>query len=145
MTTVKVKFKRLSETAILPAKQTASASCADIHSDGDYVIHPGSSQIISTGWSVEFPAGYTMEVFSRSGHGVKRNVRLANCTGIIDPDYRGELMVALFNEGSIPFHVTRGDRIAQAFVVKLPDMAIEEVSELSKTERGAGGFGSTGS
>lgn len=142
---VKVKFKRLSKTAILPSKQTASASCVDIHADGDYVIQPGSSQIIGTGWAVEFPAGYTLEVFSRSGHGAKKNVRLANCTGIIDPDYRGELMVALFNDGKSPFHVANGDRIAQAFAVKLPDMEIEEVTELSKTERGAGGFGSTGS
>ncbi len=97
-----------------------------------------------TGLAFEVPHGHVLKVFSRSGHGFKYGVRLANGTGIIDSDYRGELMVCLKNDGPEPMVVHHGDRITQAMLVPIPQVELIEVQELSDTERGAGGFGSTG-
>lgn len=139
-----VKIKRLHPDAILPVYATAGAACFDLHALGDGVVLPGRSAIFDVGFSVEVPPGYVMKVYSRSGHGFKHGIRLGNGTGIVDSDYRGELMVALRNDSDERFIVRKGDRIAQAMIeVSLP-VEIVEVDELSTTERGAGGIGSTG-
>ena len=85
-----------------------------------------------------------MLVFSRSGHGFKNSITLVNCVGVIDSDYRGELMVKLRNDSALRFSFEPGDRIAQAMIVQLPSVQFVAVEELSDTQRGAGGFGSTG-
>lgn len=86
-----------------------------------------------------------MLIYSRSGHGFKHGVRLANAVGVIDSDYRGEVQVKLVNDGGMPFYVNKGDRIAQAMLVPVQQFQLAEVEDLSETARGAGGFGSTGS
>lgn len=145
MSTVILKFTRLTDTATVPAYATPGASCMDIAADETCVIEPHRAYRVRTGLSFEYGEGYTMAVYSRSGHGAKRGIRLANGTGIIDPDYRGELEIALFNDSLVPFAVARGDRIAQAMIVPTPRIRLQEVKQLSLTERGAGGYGHTGS
>lgn len=116
----------------------------DINAEKPLIITPGTSAHIRTGLAFEVPAGYVLEVFSRSGHGFKSSTRLSNCVGQIDSDYRGEVMVALHNDGRKRFQVRHGDRIAQARLVPVIRSTFSVVDKLSETARGAGGFGSTG-
>jgi len=140
-----IKVKTLSALAQLPAYATAGAACFDITTVSDGVdIIPGNSAVLKTDLAFEIPPGHVMMVYSRSGHGFKNGIRLANGTGVIDSDYRGELMVRLHNDGDRVFSVNRGDRIAQAMIVPVAQVAFETVDELSATARGVGGFGSTG-
>ena len=104
----------------------------------------GQSRQFRTGLAFEIPDGYVMLVYSRSGHGFKSGVRLANGTGIIDSDYRGPMLVRLHNDGQLPFNVRNGDRIAQCLLMPAPQVEIVQVEELSETDRGDGAFGSTG-
>ena len=98
-----------------------------------------------TGLSFEIPAGHVMLVLcSRNGHGFKHGIRLVNGAGVIDSDYRGEVMVGLRNDSPLRFEVKAGDRVAQALIVPVPSVQFVEVDTLGDTERGAGGFGSTG-
>lgn len=144
MTTLKIK--KLHPDAIIPKYATEGAACFDIHAVGgrepDYTVT--KTLEIHTGLAFEVPKGYVMLVFSRSGDGFNRNIRLANCVGVIDSDYRGELMVKLTADGVNGITFRKGDRIAQAMLVQLPFVSIEQVKELSETARGDGGFGSTG-
>jgi dUTP pyrophosphatase len=128
----------------IPKYQTAGAACFDIQTLGWGNIAPGTQKTFDTGLQYEIPEGHVMLVFSRSGHGAKSGVRLANGTGVIDSDYRGNLFVALRNDGDTDFHISSGDRIAQAMIVPLPLVTLVEVAELSETARGEGGMGSTG-
>jgi len=153
MTEANLKFKRIHPDAIIPEFQTEGASAFDIHAiDGgaianDHNVETHRAHIFSTGLEVEVPAGYTLLILSRSGHGFKSDVRLSNCVGVIDSDYRGELKVKLIKDVGVPFdnfNVSPGDRIAQGIVLQLPTVRITEVEELSDTTRGKGGFGSTG-
>lgn len=149
-----LKVQRLTKSARLPARATTGAACFDICADdAEWGINakaygvdvvPGSSRIFCTGLAVEIPPGHALMIYSRSGHGFNSDVRLANCVGIIDSDYRGGLKVKLTNDGFGSFRVRAGDRIAQCMLVKLPDVELIEVADLSSTERGTGGFGSTG-
>lgn len=141
---MELKVKKLQSSAIIPQYATAGAACFDIHAVECVRLPPYWRQTIKTGLAFEVPEGYALMVYSCSGHGAKKGVRLANCTGVIDSDYRGELMVALSNDSQDEFVVEAGDRIAQAMLVKVPRVDLVEVNELSETERGAGGFGSTG-
>jgi dUTP pyrophosphatase len=140
-----IKVKKLSPLAQLPEYATAGAACFDIATVDDNVdIRPGSWAVLGTDLAFEIPTGHVMLVYSRSGHGFKNGIRLANSVGVIDSDYRGELKVKLHNDSSRVFSVNRGDRIAQAMIVLVPQVTIDAVEELSNTDRGAGGFGSTG-
>ena len=148
---MKLKFKKLHPAAIVPKYQTPGAACFDLHAHSDGVpagwilSEDGGTAVIDTGLCFEVPEGHVMLVFSRSGHGFKNNVSLVNGVGVIDSDYRGPVAVGLRNDGPLPFRVQAGDRIAQAMIVPIPAVELEEVDELSETQRGAGGFGSTGS
>jgi dUTP pyrophosphatase len=140
-----IKVKTLSALAQLPSYATAGSACFDIATVSDSVdITPGSSAVLKTDLAFEIPPGHVMMVYSRSGHGFKNGVRLANGTGVIDSDYRGELMVKLHNDGNRVFSISRGDRIAQAMIVPVAQVEFENTQELSDTVRGTGGFGSTG-
>jgi dUTP pyrophosphatase len=140
-----IKVKTLSSLAQMPSYATAGSACFDIATVSDSVdITPGTSAVLKTDLAFEIPEGHVMMVYSRSGHGFKNGVRLANGTGVIDSDYRGELMVKLHNDGNRVFSVNRGDRIAQAMIVPVTQVAFENTQELSDTVRGTGGFGSTG-
>lgn len=147
---MKLKIKKLHPDAILPRYATPGAACLDLHAvmDNDIgadAVLPGYPLTVRTGLAFEVPDGHALMIYSRSGHGFKHSVRLANGTGILDADYRGEAMVCLRNDGAEPLVVKHGDRIAQAMIIPIPVIdEIEVVDELSSTERGAGGFGSTG-
>jgi dUTP pyrophosphatase len=140
-----IKIKPLSPMAKMPVYATPGSACFDIATIDDNIdIGPGSGAVLRTGLSFEIPPGHVMMVYSRSGHGFKNGIRLANSVGVIDSDYRGELMVKVHNDGNRVFSVGCGDRIAQAMIVPVQQMAFDAVDELGVTGRGAGGFGSTG-
>lgn len=143
---MKLKVKKLHPDAIIPTYATEGSACFDLHAidDGhvDDISHP--MDILGTGLAFEIPKGYQMLVFSRSGHGFNHEVRLANCVGVIDSDYRGEVKVKLTADSEGCLTIRKGDRIAQAQLIPVHRVTFEEVSELTETERGNGGFGSTG-
>lgn len=144
-----LKVKRLHPDAILPRYATDGAACFDLHAvecGNQHPVWTGGGVTFRTGLAFEVPPGFVMQVFSRSGHGFKHDTRLANCVGIIDSDYRGEVLVRLTSDSSLtdPLRVNPGDRIAQAMLVRVDQWALVEVDELSDTARGQGGFGSTG-
>lgn len=145
---MQLKVKKLHPAAIVPQYATEGAACFDLHavSPDDWAIYPSVPSTVRTGLSFEIPQGYVMLIFSRSGHGFKHDTRLANCVGVIDSDYRGEVMVRLSRDSSQaqPLALKEGDRIAQAMVVPYPRVEFVEADQLSNTERGTGGFGSTG-
>ena len=131
----------------LPCFATAGAACMDLCAciDGPVTLAPGARQTVPTGIAIALPsADYVALVFARSGLGIKQGVCLANGVGVIDSDYRGEIGVGLVNLGDIPYTVRPGDRIAQLMVTPVVRPTVVPVSELDETDRGAGGFGSTG-
>lgn len=144
---ITLKFKKLHPDAQQPVYATEGAACFDLHAvEADKAVpHPTDScaMIFRTGLAFEIRKGYAMQIFSRSGQGFKDGVRLSNCVGIIDSDYRGEVMVSLRCDAAINATVEDGDRIAQAWIVPVQQMNFFETQELSDTARGTGGFGST--
>lgn len=140
--------KRLTDTAILPAFATAGAACFDLHADlradGYNQVYFRESEVIRTGLAFDIPEGYALMIYSRSGHGFKNDVRLANCVGVIDSDYTGEVKIKLTIDNEEGFIIEHGSRVAQAMLIKLPSVQLVEVDELKTTERDANGFGSTG-
>lgn len=141
-----IKFKRLKdgEGLPLPTYQTAGAAGMDICSAVTCFIPAGDKRVISTGFAVAIPEGWELQVRPRSGLAAKQMVTVGNSPGTIDSDYRGEICVILFNHGKTLFNVKRGDRIAQLVPKQTPRLEVVEVDELDDTERGSGGFGSTG-
>ena len=148
---------KLHPNAKIPTYATDGAACFDLYAatvDGmerlGSVLSHGSPVVCGTGLAFEVPEGYALMIYSRSGHGFKTNTRLANCVGVIDCGYTGEVLVKLtmddqFLENELDLYIKPGDRIAQACIIPVPMVAFEEVDELPTTERGAAGFGSTGS
>lgn len=142
---INVNVKKLNDKAVLPEYQTKGAACFDLVTTSDnQVIEPGCQTKLTTGLAFAIPEEHVMLVFSRSGHGFKNRVRLSNCVGVIDSDYRGELMVALENDGTEPMNINYGDRIAQAMVIRSEQVSFNVVDALDSTARGDGGLGSTG-
>jgi len=144
MSGITLKLRKIRERAILPAYQTPGAAGFDLCAAEDAVVSPGETALVPTGWAVEIPEGYELQVRPRSGIALKRALILPNAPGTIDADYRGEVGVILRNVGTSLEWIHRGDRIAQAVLSRVPRAEIVEVEELSDTERGVGGFGSTG-
>lgn len=142
---MKVNVKKLSENAKLPAYGSEYAAGADLYAAEPVCIAPGETAFVHTGIAVELPAGTVGLVYARSGLACKQDLAPANKVGVIDCDYRGEVMVALHNHGHETRCVERGDRIAQLVIAPYYTAAFTEAEELSETVRGAGGFGSTGS
>ena len=142
---MKVKIKKLCPEAIMPSYQSAGAAGADLYAliDGDVVIKKSQTVLIKTGISMQIPEGYVGLIFARSGLATKMGLAPANKVGVIDSDYRGEIMVALHNHGENDATVKAGERIAQLVIVPYLTAEFEE-GELDSTERGEGGFGSTG-
>lgn len=148
---MKLGVKLIHPGARMPAYATSGSACFDIYAVMDHPreIFQGSSVTVSTGLVFDIPEGYVLIVYSRSGHGFSYDIRLANCTGIIDSDYRGELKIKVTRDESPgswtnPFVLTHGDRIAQAMLIPVQSVNLEEVREVEATVRGENGLGSTG-
>lgn len=143
---MKVNVKKLDARAHLPAYGSSFAAGADLYacSDGDIVVPAGETVFVHTGIAVELPAGTVGLVYARSGLACKKDLAPANKVGVIDCDYRGEIMVALHNHGAETRTLSHGERIAQLVVAPYYVAEFEEAETLSETVRGAGGFGSTG-
>ena len=141
-----IKVKKLKPGATVPTMGSKFAAGADLYSaeDADVVIEPGVTKFIGTGLAMEIPEGYVGLVYARSGLACKRGLAPANKVGVVDSDYRGEIKVALHNHGKEAQTVEKGERIAQMVIAPYLSVNYEEADELSETERGEGGFGSTG-
>ena len=147
-----LKFKRLTSTAILPTRATAGAACFDLYAEEQqWLDDMRTRRTVGTGIAIELPPGHVGLICSRSGLAAKEGIFVVNAPGVIDEDYRGELKVSL---GRLPFTpqwpsetiflIDSGMRIAQLMILPLPQLTVEEVTDLTTTERGDGGFGSTG-
>ena len=143
---IKVEVKRLAhgEGLVLPAYATSGSAGMDVVSAEDVTIAPGARHAVATGLSVAIPQGFEIQVRPRSGLAFKHGITVPNTPGTIDSDYRGELKVLLINHGSEDFAIARGDRVAQLVLAPVVQAAWSEVDELDATQRGEGGFGSTG-
>ncbi|MDP7009399.1 MAG: dUTP diphosphatase [Phycisphaerales bacterium] len=143
---VNVKYKKLRETAVVPTYQTEHAAGMDLYSANaePITIAAGAISMIPLGFAMALPDHYEAQVRPRSGLGFKHGVTLPNAPGTIDADYRGEVSVPLINHGTKPFVVVQHMRIAQMIIAPVVQASFEVVEELSETDRGAGGFGSTG-
>lgn len=140
-----IGFKKLHPDAILPSYATAGAACFDLHAlGGDIAIPPGSWVKLRTGLAVSLPPNLSMLIYSRSGHGFNHGIRLANCVGVIDSDYKGEILVKLHNDSLEPYRVANGERIAQGMLVETLQYPLMWVDDVGTSARGEGGFGSTG-
>ena len=142
---IKVNIKKTMADAILPTYGSEYAAGADLYSCSDKTeIAAGETVLMHTGVAIELPVGYVGLVYARSGLASKRGLAPANKVGVIDCDYRGEIMVALHNHGHVTQMVEKGERIAQLVIAPYFTADFNEVEELSETVRGEGGFGSTG-
>ena len=142
----KILIKRLSKEVSLPKYETSGSSGMDLAAniDTNISIDPGKSAIIPTGLALSIPKGFEVQIRPRSGLAAKQKISVLNTPGTIDADYRGEIKVILINLGHEPFRVEKGLRIAQMVVCPIVQAQLKEVDDLSETERGKGGFGSTG-
>ena len=144
---MEIKLKRLHEDAIIPTYGTESSAAMDLYAVEDYNIKPGKVVWLRTGIAIEVPGGYYAEVYNRSGMAAKREVIIVS-SRVIDSDYRGEIVVPVKLIADVPeffgVPIKKGDRIAQMMVKKSIHISFEEVDKLSETDRGSGGFGSTG-
>lgn len=142
-----MKIKRLSQFAVVPTQGSKYAAGYDLYYAADptneLVINPHQTVMVPTGWAMEIPVGCWGGIFARSGLASKKGLRPANCVGVIDSDYRGEVKVALHNDKSRKVSIMGGERIAQLLILDYFVTDFEEVNQLEDTDRGEGGFGST--
>ena len=142
----KINVKKLNEKAVLPTYGSEYAAGADLYAclDEAVTINPGETYMVHTGLAMEIPAGYAGLIYPRSGLASRRGLAPANKVGVVDPDYRGEFMVALHNHSLTAQTIEPGERIAQLVITPFITANFELTDELSETVRGEGGFGSTG-
>lgn len=149
---MKLRFMKLNDAAITPTRGSVDAAGCDLYTYEEVSIREGETKLVHTGIAIEIPDGYFGAVYARSGLATKQGLRPANCVGVIDSDYRGEIMVALhrdakggmFGDMFADHSIPAGTRIAQLVIQPYASVEFEEVEALSETERNAGGFGSTG-
>ncbi len=145
---MRIQLKKLRESAVLPRRGSDYAAGYDLYaapeSGGAVTIAPHKTAMIGTGLAAAIPAGYFGGIFARSGLATKQGLRPANCVGVVDADYRGEICVALHNDTDDTRTVQPGDRIAQLVILPFLAADFDETDSLPETDRGAGGFGSTG-
>lgn len=141
-----VRFKRLTKTAMTPTRGSAFAAGYDLYADTDreIVVEPGDTVEFYTGLALEIPDGYCGKIYSRSGLSTRYGLRLANCVGVVDSDYRGNVGIPMHNDSDTPVTVMPHERLAQIVIEECPDVIFYETDELTQTERGGNGFGSTG-
>ncbi|HJU82389.1 MAG TPA: dUTP diphosphatase [Acidimicrobiia bacterium] len=141
---MQVTFRRLNQAASIPKAAHPGDAGFDIASSEAVDLMPGDRALVSTGLALAIPEGYAGLVIPRSGLAIRHGISVVNGPGLYDSGYRGEMMVILINHGTEPLHIEVGDRIAQLVIVAIPEVRFEEVEELSDSDRGASGFGSTG-
>ena len=143
---MEIKIKKLSEDAVIPTYGSKYSAGADLYAltDEPIVIEPGKTVLVHTGISIEIPEGFGGFIYARSGLSTKRGLAPANKVGVIDSDYRGELMVSLYNQSGVAQTVENKERIAQLVIAPFLKAEFVLSNDLSETERGVGGFGSTG-
>lgn len=146
MSITDIPVKKVREGAVIPKMATKGAACADLYAclEAPCEIAPGKTVSVPTGIAVSVPEGFGAFIFARSGLGIKHGIVPSNCVGVIDPDYRGEICVGVYNHSEVSYTVNPGDRIAQMAIMPALCVSYEETDTLSETERGTGGFGSTG-
>lgn len=143
MNSNELRVKKLVPEAIIPTRGSVNSAGMDLYAVGEYEIAPGGMKMISTGLAFAIPKNHFGAIYPRSGCATKQGLRLANCVGVIDADYRGEVKVALYNDSTEFQHVYNGNRIAQMIIQAYKDMPLIETDNLDRTARGEGGFGST--
>jgi dUTP pyrophosphatase len=144
---INVNVKKLNKSAVLPTSGSEKAAGYDLYAcidSGSVTVAPHTTEKIGTGLAIAVPDGYFGAIFARSGLATKQGLRPANCVGVCDSDYRGEYIIAIHNDTDEPRMIEHGDRIAQLVVMPYLAVGFTEVDELDETQRGAGGFGSTG-
>jgi dUTP pyrophosphatase len=141
---IPLKIKKTKPHAITPQYANPGDAGMDLFSAEDYLIKSGERCLISTGIQTEFPTGYELQIRPRSGLALKHGISIVNTPGTVDAGYRGEIGIILINHGKEEFKINQGDKIAQAVLNKIEIATIEESDNLSDTQRGTGGFGSTG-
>lgn len=141
---MQVNFKRLDTELPVPVTAHIGDAAVDLHSRIDLTVAPGERAAVPTGIAIAVPPGFAGLVLPRSGHAVRHGIGVVNGPGLIDSGYRGEISVLLINHGSDDVAFGRGDRIAQLAIVPVPTIEWVEVEDLGETDRGPGGFGSTG-
>ena len=142
-----IKFKKLSENAYTPTRGSSSAAGWDMYAAGSYEVYeiaPHKCVKVPTDIAIEIPEGYFGALYPRSGLASKKGLRLANCVGVIDSDFRGNITAAMYNDSDEFQYIEKGERIAQLIITPYLPVEFVEADELSETERGSGGFGSTG-
>lgn len=146
VTTMNVNIKKLKENAVIPTYGSSNAAGADLYAciDNTVSVSPGETVMVPTGLAMEIPTGNAGLIYARSGLASKKGLAPANKVGVIDSDYRGEVMVALHNHSNVTAAIEPGERIAQLVITPYIQGVFQVVEELDDTERGAGGFGSTG-
>lgn len=143
---MKLGVKKLSDNAIIPKYQTSGSSGFDLHALNDTIVYPNGTSLVSTGLSFEIPEGYELQIRPRSGMSSRTKLRVANAPGTIDSDFKGHVQIILdniSNNAAEAYTVKAGERIAQAILSKVEQAEIEEVLELTESERGTDGIGST--
>lgn len=144
---MQLKIKKINSKAMIPTKGSTDAAAVDLYAcvpNDEVHLLPNSTAPIPTGLAMEIPSGFFGAIYARSGLATKQGLRPANCVGIIDADYRGEIIVAMHNDSNDVRTIKTGERIAQFIIQECPKFDIQEVEFLDKTDRGVGGFGSTG-
>ena len=144
---MKVNIKKLHEDSIIPTRGSVDSAGHDLYAyleEEKLEINPGETKLIGTGISVEVPKGYFAGLFARSGIATKRGLRPANCVGVVDSDYRGEVKVPLYNDSKEVQFIEKNERIAQIVILPYLDVDFNETDNLSESDRDQGGFGSTG-
>lgn len=141
---VTLKIKKLHKDAIIPAYQSPQSAGFDLHAIEDYELQAAQRMLISTGLAFEIESGFEIQVRPRSGLALKNGISVLNTPGTIDSDYRGEIKIILINHSNETFFIKKGDRIAQAVINEIYQAVFQEEVDLSDTERGSGGFGSSG-
>jgi len=141
---VPVKVEKVNQHAIIPTYAHPDDSCCDLYIIEDYIIRKGERRLCRTGIAIEIPSGYEVQVRPRSGLALKHGLSIVNAPGTVDAQYRNEIKLLVINLGQSPVTLRRGDRVAQMCIKPVYTMVFEEVDKLSESDRGLGGWGSTG-
>lgn len=139
-----LKIKKLSESAVIPEYKTDGASGMDLSSTERVTLMPFERKLVPTGLAIQLEQGFEAQLRPRSGTSIKHGLTLINCVGTIDSDYTGEIFIPMINLSSTPYTIEIGERVAQMVISRYTSVGIKIVDELDETERGSGGFGSTG-